>query len=254
MIRVRDLHFSYGNGNRALKGVDLDIDDGESIAIVGPNGSGKTTLLRCISRALPIPRNRVFLDGKDIVTMNRRRIARKMAVLQQEKETGFDFTVEETVSMGRYPYMPRFGFGGDGHREIVRRSMAETGVEGFARKRISALSGGEKQRVFIARALAQEPSILLLDEPTKDLDMKHALDLLRLIRKQNERGGLTSVAVLHDLNMAARYFSRIVIMKDGRIVRAGRPEKVFTEDTIESVFEIDVNVRYDRGVRVECKM
>jgi len=252
MIRVRDLDFSYGNGNRALRSVDIEIRKGETVAIVGPNGSGKTTLLRCISGTLPISKGQVFIHGRDLTSMGRREIAKKMAFLQQEKETGFDFTVEETVSMGRYPYMPRFGFAGKGHQKVVDKAMRDTGVYGMKGKRISALSGGEKQRVFIARALSQEPSIMLLDEPTKDLDIKHALDLLRLIRYQNEKRGLTAVAVLHDLNMAATYFSRVVMFNRGRVTKKGSARDVLTKENIEEVFDIEVQVRYDGGVHVEC--
>lgn len=251
MLSVRDLHFSYGNGGEVLKGIDLDIPSGDLLGIIGPNGSGKSTLLGCMSGVHRIERERVFLKGDDIRTMRRRDVARVMSVLPQERNIGFDFRVGEIVSMGRYPYMGRFEFGGSDHDVIVERAMRYTDVWKFRDKRIGNLSGGEKQRVNIARSLAQEPEILLLDEPTKDLDIRHVLDILKLVERKNMEEELTVVVVLHDLNLAARFCRRIAVLKDGALVSVGAPGKILTGRMIEDVFDVKANVTTKGRVRVD---
>ncbi|MGA1822158.1 MAG: ABC transporter ATP-binding protein [Thermoplasmatota archaeon] len=251
MLSIRDLHFSYGNGSEVLKGIDLDLSTGDLLGIIGPNGSGKSTLLGCMSGVRPIERNRVYLKGRDIRELRRRDIARIMAVLPQERAVGFDFRVNEIVSMGRYPYMGRFEFGGTEHEAVVEKAMKYADVWKFRDKRFSNLSGGEKQRVNIARSLAQEPELLLLDEPTKDLDIRHALDILGLVESKNRDEGLTVAVVLHDLNLAARFCRRIAVMKEGRLVSAGEPREILTSRMIRDVFGVRARVTGKGKVRVD---
>jgi iron complex transport system ATP-binding protein len=251
MLSVRNLHFSYGNGKEVLKGIDLEIPEGDLLGIIGPNGSGKSTLLGCMSGVQRIDRGAVYLKGRDIRTMRRMDVARTMSVLPQERHIEFDFRVVEIVSMGRYPHMGRFEFGGRDHEKVVKKAMRYADVWKFRDVRFGNLSGGEKQRANIAKSLAQEPDILLLDEPTKDLDIRHALDILGLVERKNRDEGLTVVVVLHDLNLAARFCKRIAVMKNGKLVSAGKPEKILTAGLIEDVFDVRAKVRTSGRVRID---
>jgi len=251
MILCRKLSFSYPGGPPVLEKIDLSIEKGEMVGILGPNGSGKTTLLKLMSGALRPSAGRVLLEGSDISRMAIKEIARKMTVVPQETDLGFDFTVREVVSMGRYPHLGRFQFNDPESERIVRRSMKRMGVLDLAEKSFSQLSGGEKQRVIIARALSQEPELLFLDEPTKNLDVRHSLDIMTLVRRMNIRSGLTVAAVLHDLDLAARYCTRIILLKEGRIYRDGPIESVLNPEIIEQVFDVRTRVRTERGLRVD---
>jgi iron complex transport system ATP-binding protein len=241
LIDINGLGFSY-NGRNVLKDVKLHIKKGEFFGIVGPNGAGKSTLIKCICRTLDIPARKVSVDGKDITKMKRKDIARILAVVPQEVIYGFDFTVNEVVSMGRYPHLGRFEFESPKHKKIVEEAMIYTEILEFKDKTITALSGGERQRVIIAQAFAQKPKILLLDEPTKNLDIRHTMDIMNLIRKWNRRRKLTVVSVFHDLNLAARYCDRIALLKDGRIIEVGRKANVLNTRNIERVFGVNVQV------------
>lgn len=234
-----------------MENLNLTIDPGEMVGILGPNGSGKSTLLKLMSGALEPCRGIVYLDGKDISRIRRKEIARRMAVVPQETDLGFDFTVREVVSMGRYPHLGRFQFNDTESERAVSRAMRTTEVMELSDKPFSRLSGGEKQRAILARALAQEPGILLLDEPTKNLDIRHSLDFMMLVRRMNVRSGLTVVAVLHDLGLASRYCTRIILLKDGRVHSDGPKERVLTSEHIEQVFDVRSMIHHDRDFRVE---
>jgi iron complex transport system ATP-binding protein len=251
MIEIVGLSFSYNGGPPVLKGIELSIESGEMVGILGPNGSGKSTLLKLISGTLDPGRGYVLLDGVDLSRMKRKIIAKKMAVVPQETDLGFDFTVREVVSMGRYPHLGRFQFNDPKSSRIVEEAMSTTGVLKMADKPISKLSGGEKQRVIIARALAQEPDILLLDEPTKNLDIRHSLDILNLVKKMNSERGLTVIAVLHDLDLAARYCNRTVLLKDGEIHSSGPVQNVLRPSTIKEVFDVSVRVEMGERMRLD---
>jgi len=251
LISVRDLTFSYGDNGPVLRGVSLDIDKGDAVCILGPNGCGKTTLLRCISGALSVLRGHITLWGNDVCDLKSKQIAKRLALVPQEEMHGFDFTVEEVVSMGRYPHLGRFEFEGPSHRNAVREAMRYTGTWQMRGKPITRLSGGERQRAVIARALAQDPSVLLLDEPTKNLDLRHTYDIMDLIRDRIESRELTTLCVLHDINLASRYFDRVVLMKKGRIVTEGRPEEVITSGNIRRVFGVVARVRGGQRPRIE---
>jgi len=251
MIEVRGLSFSYNGSPPVIDNVDLVINKGEMVGILGPNGSGKSTLLKLISNTLSPNKGSVLLDGRPIHHFGRKNIARKMAVVPQETDLGFDFTVREIVAMGRYPHLGRFQFNDPISREVVDLSMGTTGVLELANKPISKLSGGEKQRVIIAKALAQEPDILLLDEPTKNLDIRHSLDILNLVRKMNSEMGITVIAVLHDLDLSARYCDRTILLKEGGIYKDGPTENVLVPVNIENVFHVRSRIHDGEGFRIE---
>ncbi|HYG58533.1 MAG TPA: ABC transporter ATP-binding protein, partial [Symbiobacteriaceae bacterium] len=206
------------------------------------NGCGKSTLVKALSRCLRPMAGRVLLDGKDVVGLRSREIARKVAVVAQETTVEFDFTVEEVVAMGRLPHLARFRGETEQDRQVVREAMAATDTLHLAERLITSLSGGERQRVMVARALAQEPQLLILDEPTAHLDIAHQVELLDLTRRLNRERGLTVIAVLHDLNLAAQYAGRLLMMREGGRYAEGTPAEVVTEANVAAVYGSRVKV------------
>ncbi|HEY6198599.1 MAG TPA: ABC transporter ATP-binding protein [Candidatus Binatia bacterium] len=239
-IEIENLVFGYG-ARRVLEGVSLAIAKGEMVGVLGPNGSGKTTLLKIVSGVLGV-RRAVRLDGTPIESCSRRDLSRMVAVVPQESEIHFPFTAAEIVLMARASHHGRLALEGAADLDAARRSMAATDTAALADRWLHELSGGEKQRVMIARALAQEAEILLLDEPAAFLDLKHQLGVLGLMRRLNRERGMTIVAALHDLNLAALFFPRLLLLENGKIFRDGAPEEVLTEDTIRRVYGVDVRV------------
>jgi iron complex transport system ATP-binding protein len=238
MLKIEDLHFSYRD-KPVLEGIDIDIVPGEVIGIVGPNGCGKTTLLKHLNRNLDPSVGRVLLDGSDINEMRKTDIARHVAVVPQSNEINFSFTVRDIVTMGRMPFLERFqGESSDDIRKIDD-AMRKTNIEEFADRFINTMSGGERQRVIIARALAQTPEIILLDEPTLHLDISNQFDVLDIVRKLSDEDGLTVVIVSHDLPMVVRYCDRIVMLKDHKIYAMGKPEEVLTPENMKEIFNVD---------------
>jgi len=238
MLKIEDLHFSYRD-KPVLEGIDLEIIPGEVIGIVGPNGCGKTTLLKHLNRNLDPSVGRILLDDSDINEMRKTDIARHVAVVPQSNEINFSFTVRDIVTMGRMPFLERFqGESSDDLRKIDD-AMRKTNIEEFADRFINTMSGGERQRVIIARALAQTPEIILLDEPTLHLDISNQFDVLDIVRKLSDEDGLTVVIVSHDLPMVVRYCDRIVMLKDHKIYAMGKPEEVLTPENMKEIFNVD---------------
>jgi iron complex transport system ATP-binding protein len=225
-----------------LHGLSLEIGDGDIVALVGPNGSGKSTLLRALGRVLKPRRGAVYLDGRAMREWPTREVARKLALLPQGPTLAADLSVHELVWLGRSPHQGLLGLPKPQDEEAVRWAIAETGIASLAGRRLSELSGGERQRVWVAMALAQQPQVLLLDEPTTFLDLNHQLELLDLIRYLNREHGLTVVMVLHDLNQAARYARRVVVLKEGEVYADGTPAEVLTAETLRDVFGVEGRV------------
>jgi cobalamin transport system ATP-binding protein len=242
-IRTENLTFAYKD-KPVLDGVSLSVERGEMIGILGPNGSGKTTLLKIFSAVLR-GRGEVKVNGRSIETYGKRELSRAFAMVPQESQILFPYTVAEIVLMGRASYHSPLALEGKKDLEVARASMELTDSLPFSDRYLHELSGGEKQRVIIARALAQEPQILLLDEPSAFLDLKHQVQVFELMRRLNREHSLTIVAALHDLNLAALFFPRLVMLRDGRIYRDGSPKEVLTEKTIEEVYGIRVRVEPD---------
>lgn len=216
---------------RLVEDITMRVDSGAFVGLVGPNGSGKSTLLRCVYRALRPAGGAVLLDGVEAHGMEPRAAARVLAALPQESSAEFDFTVAEVVAMGRLPHAGRTAAG---DRDICAAAMARTGVAHLAGRGFLALSGGEKQRVLIARALAQQPRVLVLDEPTNHLDIAHQLDVLSLVRSS----GLTALAALHDLNLAAAHCDLLYVIAGGRVVASGPPHEVLRPALLAEVFGV----------------
>lgn len=242
MLRVRNLTCGYAQ-RMILWDISFAVDNGEFIGIIGPNGSGKTTLLRAISRGISPPSGSVLLENRDIRHLGFKELARMMAVVSQGFQ-GSAMTVEEFVLLGRIPHHRRLQFLETGKDlEITERCMDLTGTGELRKRLMEEISGGERQLVLIARALAQEPRLLLLDEPTAHLDIAHQVKILDLIKKLNSELGLTVIVVLHDLNLASEYCGKLLLVNQGRIHQAGYPRDVLTYRTIEEVYQTVVVVR-----------
>ncbi len=228
-----------------LKNVSLTIESGEVLGILGPNGSGKSTLLKVLMRILIPQQGRIELFGQSHVAFPQAEISRRVAFVPQETQQAFPFTISEMVLMGRYPHHNRtWGLGWEGSRDraVAMQAMRDMDVAHLGVRLITNLSGGERQRAVIARALAQEPEILLLDEPTAFLDLHHQLEIARIIRRLNRERGLTVVLVSHDLNLASQYCDRLLLLREGEIVVMGSPEEVIAGESLERVYGCPVLV------------
>ena len=229
-----------------LDRVDVRAERGRFVGLIGPNGAGKSTLLRALSGVLRGHEGAVWLEGSELRATPSREVAAMLALVPQIAPYTQGFTASELVLMGRYPHMGRFQIEGREDDRIVGGAMRLTETERFAERTLDTLSGGERQRVFLARALAQQPRILLLDEPTSNLDILHQLTILGLVRKLVD-DGLTAIAAIHDLNLAARYCDRLALLSEGRVAVEGRPEEVLKPETIESVFGVRSAVYREPG-------
>ncbi|MBW1997369.1 MAG: ABC transporter ATP-binding protein [Deltaproteobacteria bacterium] len=233
--------FRYGDF-WALRAISLEIGRGEILGVLGPNGSGKSTLLKIMDGMLRPQEGRVLLRGRNLLSFGRTAIAGEIAMVAQENHFRFSFSALEVVLMGRFPHLKRLQFEGDRDVEVALDSMGATNTRELAHRSIHELSGGEKQRVLIARALAQEPRVILLDEPTSFLDLKHKRDIFHLISRLCLSRGLSVVVVSHDIDLAAQYCHRLLLLKEGRIHDVGEPEKVITAETIGNVYDCPVLV------------
>ena len=226
------------SGNHILKGVDLEIGDRELVGVIGPNGSGKSTLLKCIYRVLKPSGGAVLLDGRGLDSYTYRESARRLAVVAQHNYYNFEFCVQDVVLMGRAPHKRALDRDNAEDYKIVAAALETVGMAAFAKRSFSTLSGGEQQRVILARALAQQTPCLILDEPTNHLDIKFQLQLMDLVKGL----GRTVIAAIHDLNIAALYCDRLYALKSGKIVASGSPAQVLTAETIRQIYEVDTQV------------
>ena len=229
------------NGNHILKGVSLEAGKGELVGIIGPNGSGKSTLLKCIYRVLKPAAGAVYLDGRELERYTCKESARRLAVVAQHNYYNFDFSVQDVVLMGRAPHKRALDRDSAEDYRIVREALETVGMADFAARSFSTLSGGEQQRVILARALAQQTPCLILDEPTNHLDINYQLQLMDLVRGLNR----TVIAAVHDLNMATMYCDRLYAVKDGEVVGAGTPRELLTPAFIRRVYEVDTQIFTD---------
>jgi iron complex transport system ATP-binding protein len=240
-IRASDLTAGYGD-RTVLHGVSIEVHAGELLAIVGPNGAGKSTLLRVLSGALRPWSGTVELEGRRLDEYDRRAIARRLAMVAQENLVAFRFTVLEIVLMGRAPHLGAFHFETRHDLEIAHAALERFDLIGLARRPIQELSGGERKRVFLARALAQDPHVALLDEPTAFLDLRHVAEIFARLRELRLERGLAVIATLHDLNAAALHADRVLLMKDGAVAGYGTSDEVFTAENLRAVYETEVHI------------
>ena len=229
------------HARQILKGISMESQETELVGIIGPNGSGKSTLLKCIYRILKPDAGAVYLDGEELHSMSVRSSAKKMAVVAQHNYYNFDFTVREVVLMGRAPHKKTLERDNAKDYQIVDEALKTVQMEAFADRTFSTLSGGEQQRVILARALAQQTSALILDEPTNHLDITHQIMLMELVKKLN----VTVISAIHDLNIAAAYCDKIYVLKDGVLEGYGTPEEVLTPELIRRIYKVEAEIVYD---------
>jgi len=244
MMDVKDLSFSYRE-RPVLQEINLSIKKGEIIGILGPNGCGKTTLLKLLNRNLRPDSGKVLMNDTDLEEISKREIARHIAVVPQSNEIRFAFSVRDIVMMGRMPFVGQFQGESSEDERIVAEAMKKTNITEFAGRLINTMSGGERQRVIIARAIAQRPEIVLLDEPNLHLDICYQFEVLDLMKKLSDEEDLTVVIVSHDLPMVVKYCDRIVLIHDHKIFALGTPEEVLTRENMRIVFNIDAVLEYD---------
>lgn len=246
LLSLSNIDFSYNSGKRnifSLDKINVQIERDDFLSILGPNGSGKSTLIKLITGYLRPNSGKIILDGKDLNQFKPKELAKKIAYVPQIPNTIYPFSVYEIVAMGRYPYLGISGFEKEKDKEKIFEIVKLLELEHILEKGINEISGGEIQRAFIARALVQEPHILLLDEPNAHLDIKHQLSIFNLLKKLNDQNGLTIITVMHDLNLAKYYSSRILMLKEGKVFLLGTPEDVITKENILDVFDVNVDVQ-----------
>jgi iron complex transport system ATP-binding protein len=234
-LEARDLAVRYGDTGLALDGVSCGVSGGRFLAVVGPNGSGKTTLVRALSGLVRLERGEVRVDRIPLIQWTRAALARVLAVVPQGEEVAFPLRVEETVMLGRYARLGPFAAPGAADHAAVADALARCDVAAFAGRTIDSLSGGEWQRVRLARALAQKPRVLVLDEPTTSLDVRHEMELFELVRRLVD-GGLAGLVITHHINLAARFADRMILLSAGRVAAEGPPAEVLRRETLREVF------------------
>lgn len=243
-LDIENVVFNYDNGP-VLNDLTISIESGEMVGILGPNGSGKTTLIKLISGVLRPKQGKVRFDNTDLAKISRKSAAQQIAVVPQEFDVPFAFTAAEVIMLGRTPFHSLFDTENGKDREIIERVIGTCGIAEIAERRFNELSGGEKQKVILATALAQEPRLLLMDEPTVHLDIAHQVEILEQVRNLNRISGITVIAAMHDLNLAAMYFDRLIFLKQGKILADGTPSEVLTEGNIRETFDTGVRVAED---------
>ena len=240
MIEINNVCFSYDQ--EVLKDININIERGKFYTILGPNGSGKTTLLRILSKSLNINKGEIFIDEKELSQIKSKVLAKEMSVVLQSTEIEFDFSVQDIVLMGRTPHIPRFSSESEKDMEIAKNAMKMTNTWELRNKGINTLSGGERQRAVVARAIAQETGIILLDEPISHLDIHQQIKIMNQLKQLNRSKNITIIAVLHDLNIAAAYGDHMILMHDCEVYKDGIPEEVLTEDIIRAVYGLEVYI------------
>jgi len=244
VLRIHNVSFGYSRtaNTLVLDGVSATIARGHIVGVLGPNGSGKTTLLRLINGTLTPLAGAVYLDDRPVHRRSRRELARRMAVVPQETQLAFDYSVLEMVLMGRHPHLGAFQVEGPSDLAIARDALKATGTDHLEHRDFTTLSGGEKQRVIIASALAQAPDLLLLDEPTASLDLGYQLEVSSLLHRLNVERGITMVLSTHDLNVAAALCHELVLIREGRVLASGPTNDVLTPEHVELLYDVEADV------------
>jgi len=234
-IAIDGLSYAYGS-THVLKQVRFSVEQEDFFIIIGPNGSGKTTLMKLMAGLAKLPQGQLSILGREIQQYKKKDLAQKIAFVPQEVPTDFPFSVMEVVLMGRSPYQGTLGLEKAGDVEKAEQAIDFTGIAHLADRKLNALSGGERQRVFIARAICQEPEIMLLDEPTASLDLAHQIRIMDLMEKLQQEKKITVIMVSHDLNLAAMYGTKLLLLNKGKVAELGLPEDVLTFKTLEEAY------------------
>jgi iron complex transport system ATP-binding protein len=254
MVEAKGVSFSFGKTGRVLNNITLEVGKGEFTGIAGPNGAGKTTLLKLLYGTFKPDSGSIRLNGRDLVSYRKKELAEVAAVVTQESHWDFDFTVTEYIMLGRYPFIGRWHTPGSVDRDIVNNAMRRVGIEHLRDRFITELSGGEKQRVMLGRALAQRPRILFLDEPGSHLDPGNRLDIFRAIREINEAEGVTILIVSHDINLVSVFCDRLYLVKNGRITGEGPPGEICRKEILEDLFGNGIEIGSDPWGNKYCFM
>lgn len=241
MLKLDSLSVSY-NGEPILSDISLSVSSGEILSVIGPNGAGKTTLIRAVSGVIPLQNGKIWVDGIDLASLHPIQRARYLAVVPQARNLPSAFTIFQSVLLGRTPYLGWLGRASDSDYRIVEQALEQTRLTSIAQRRVGELSGGEQQRVLLARALAQDTPILLLDEPTTHLDLEHQAGFLNLLRELTIQKNLSVLIVLHDLNLAGLYADHVALLVNGRLHLSGKPAEVLTAQNLSAVYHVPVNV------------
>ncbi len=241
ILGVEDLSFAYRT-KRVVNEISLQIEPGQFWGIIGPNGSGKSTLLKLISGFLKPSNGSISLLGQPLSRLSPQALARSVAVVRQDLENGLEMTVAELVLLGRFPHLPPLGGERPKDRAIAQEKMVLTGIDQLADRRLNEISGGERQRAYLAQALTQEPKLLLLDEPTAHLDIRHQVGIMGLVQRLSEEQGLTIIAVLHDLNLASLYCNRLALLANGQLLAHGETNQVLTEELIHAAYGVNTAI------------
>jgi iron complex transport system ATP-binding protein len=247
LLQAAEVHFAYGPGQAGLHGVSLDVGRGGLVGVLGPNGSGKTTLLRLLGGLLAPSSGRISVEGRDVAHMTRRDLARRIASVPQETRLSFDYSVLEVVLMGRFPHLGPFELESPDDVTIARDALAATGTLTLADRLYQTLSGGEKQRVIIAGALAQATDLMLLDEPTAALDPGYQIEIAALLRRLNAERGMTIVVATHDLNFAAGLCRDLLLLREGRVLASGPTAEVLTKESVRALYDVEADVTFHQG-------
>lgn len=245
-LSVENVSFTYGE-KPILKNVSLAVEQGELVAILGHNGSGKTTLLRCISGYLTPTAGMVRIGGQAVSSLSARKLAQRMALVPQNPVMEFDFTVQDIVLMGRNPHLKRFAVETDADFAAADAALARTGMTALSGRSVLTLSGGEWQRTIIARAICQKSDVMLLDEPVASIDVKHQIEILRLVRSLCRENGISALCVMHDVNLSAHYSDQILLLKGGETLACGSPCNVVTAPLLQEAYGIEAEVREVQG-------
>lgn len=241
MLKIDSLTVAYGS-KIVLQNISFEVQPGKILALIGPNGAGKTTLIRAISGVVSVTSGRVSVDGDDLTRLSTGQRAKIMAVVPQARQLGGAFSVEQAVMLGRTPYLNWLGQEGEADRAAVRLALQQTRLETFAHRQIAKLSGGEQQRVLLARALAQSTPVLLLDEPTNHLDLQHQTIFLSLIKKLTNEKQLTVIMAMHDLNLVSFLADRVALLVDGELKSLGAPKEVIRAEYISAAYQTPVEI------------
>lgn len=238
MLKVEGIKFSYNKDEEFINDLSVEFKKGKITTILGPNGSGKSTLLSLLCSLNKAKSGKILIEGKDITKLKYKDIAKVIATVHQQNSVPNDITVRDLVGYGRLPFKKRFEHTNSDDEEIINWALKETGLEEMEEKLVMSMSGGERQRVFIAMALVQKPKILFLDEPTTYLDIYHQIEILELVERLNREHGTTIVMVLHDINQAIKYSDNVVVMKDGALIMEGRANDIINENLIRKVYGV----------------
>ena len=245
ILQTQEISFSYDQ-ETVLHHITMNVEPGEFIGVIGPNGSGKSTLLKLLGGVLKPGSGQLLFKGKNYLDYKRKQLARSITWIPQEHPMVFPFKVSEVVLMGRHPYLSAFTFEGDEDIEIARSAMERTQTIQFSQRNFNEISGGEKQRVVIAGAITQEPELMILDEPTSALDIKYQIQILNILKQLNESEKMTVILAMHDLHLASKFCSRLVLLEEGKIFQDGETEGVLRKEHIEKVYGVKVHLIRDQ--------